>query len=357
MRGQWFCWDGEIWNNRTVSILTVKSYVHLSPLRAPVDVTAIGHDVIDERVQVGVVALQSLAGGDRVVRPVGDSPAADIEISLNPGSPVGRRVTDRGRSLPQSLSDGSFVQFLHLTAELNVESLDAQFVLLFVPPLIELGIDRTRRGYDVRGAGHRREHGGTARQGIAGKPEHVLLGDDEELGFAIGGMVPITDVGDAGLVRQVPEFGQIAQLLARAKHHQPDALGDDRLQDIVTVGEHFPHGVVGLEQRLITRAGRSDDGKLASQRELGVIGVDVETVGWGNDARLAAQRDIAPVIGRLQVESDADQLIPLGIVVLEFLARADGTVVPVVDAVAVEVTLANLGPVFGRIGRCVSILP
>ena len=58
-----------------------------------------------------------------------------------------------------------------------------------------------------------------------------------------------------------------------------------------------------------------------------------------------------------ELERGPDEVVALRVVLLELLARGDRVVVPVVDPVAIEVGLADLGPVFGRVRGGVGVLP
>src|SRR5262249_60692614 len=77
----------------------------------------------------------------------------------------------------------------------------------------------------------------------------------------------------------------------------------------------------------------------------------------GRSGGLAAHWPLVPIAGRRESESRSDQFGAFGVVLPPLLARADGGMVPVVDAVAVEIGLANLGPVLGRVGRRVGVFP
>src|SRR5688500_642943 len=76
-----------------------------------------------------------------------------------------------------------------------------------------------------------------------------------------------------------------------------------------------------------------------------------------DDAGLDAERAVTPVLLRRQFERRLYQLIPFWIVPFELFARRDRVVIPVVDAVAVEVRLADLGPVFTRVAAGIGVLP
>ena len=125
----------------------------------------------------------------------------------------------------------------------------------------------------------------------------------------------------------------------------------------MAVGEHLADRVVGLEQRLVADVLRPQHRELARIGELGVIRIDFEPGRRRHDARLLAQRLVAPVVLGRQLEGRLDQVVAFGVVLLQLLARADRGVVPVVDAVAVEVGLADFGPVFGLVGCGVGVLP
>src|SRR5207249_9558710 len=134
------------------------------------------------------------------------------------------------------------------------------------------------------------------------------------------------------------------------------AIGNERLQNVVTVGKQFANGVIRLEQRSVADLS-SDDCELAGPYEFGVVRIDFELCRWRRDSGQLLQPCVTPILFRAEVEGGPDQFVALRIIDLELFARADGAVVPVVDAVAIEVRLANLRPEFAGIGACVSIFP
>ncbi len=81
-------------------------------------------------------------------------------------------------------------------------------------------------------------------------------------------------------------------------------------------------------------------GEFAGPGELGVVRIDLEPGRRRGHARLRLQPRVTPILLGAQVERRPAQLIAHGIVGLELLAVPDGAVVPVVDAVAVEVAWA-----------------
>ena len=73
----------------------------------------------------------------------------------------------------------------------------------------------------------------------------------------------------------VPTFRQVGQLLLGAQDDQLHAVGDQGLQDVVTVREHLANRVVGFEQGLVARLA-AKHGKLARPSELRVVRIDLE---------------------------------------------------------------------------------
>ena len=113
----------------------------------------------------------------------------------------------------------------------------------------------------------------------------------------------------------------------------------------MAVREQLANDVVGGEQRHIARAA-ADNRKLAGPGELGVIRIDVKAVRRRNDNRMRLQECVAPVLLGREAKRGPRQLVSRRIVSMKLLTSADGTVVPVVDAIAIEVRLADLSPVF-----------
>src|SRR6266705_3021404 len=63
------------------------------------------------------------------------------------------------------------------------------------------------------------------------------------------------------------------------------------------------------------------------------------------------------ILLRAEVESGSDQFIAFRVINLELFPRPDRAVVPIVDAVAIEVRLADLRPVFAWVGTSVGVFP
>ena len=122
----------------------------------------------------------------------------------------------------------------------------------------------------------------------------------------------------------------------------------------MAVSEQLANDVVGGEQRLIARA-VPDNRKLAGPGELGVVGIEVKAGRRRNDDRMRLQEGVAPVLLGREAKRGTGQLVARGVVCAELLARADRTVVPVVDAIAIEVRLADLGPVLAGVGAGVGV--
>ncbi len=148
---------------------------------------------------------------------------------------------------------------------------------------------------------------------------------------------------------------QIADVLVGAQHHQLHAIGHEGLEDVVTIGEHPADGLIGMEQSLIARLA-SDDRELTGPGELRVVRIDLELGRRGDHVRLLLEPAVTPVLLGAQVERRSAQLVAHRVVGLELLAMPDGPMVPVVDAIAVEVRLGDLGPVLAGIGAGVGVV-
>ena len=118
-------------------------------------------------------------------------------------------------------------------------------------------------------------------------------------------------------------FGQVRIFSFRPQDDQLHVVGDERFQDVVTVGEQFADGVVGLEQGCVTGL-PSENGKLACPGELGVVGIDLELGRRWTDVGQLLQPGVMPVLLRAEIERGPDKLVAFRIINLELLARADG---------------------------------
>src|SRR5262245_36179592 len=99
--------------------------------KAPIDSTAIGHRLVDQGKQVGLVFLEELACIDRMCRVEWSCILADgVEIGEESGSPIAGTVVNGGRALPFAAGQRLFVQRFQFFAKLRVQSLDAKFILL-----------------------------------------------------------------------------------------------------------------------------------------------------------------------------------------------------------------------------------
>ena len=132
------------------------------------------------------------------------------------------------------------------------------------------------------------------------------------------------------------------------QHHEFCAVTNECLQKVVAVGEHFADGIVGFEHGFV--AGLMPyDGEFARPGELGVIGVDLELRRRRHHVRQLLQPMIAPVLRRAEIEGGANEFVTDRIVNFQLLTRANGTVVPIIEPVIVEVGLRNFRPVFGLV--------
>ena len=61
----------------------------------------------------------------------------------------------------------------------------------------------------------------------------------------------------------------------------------------------------------------------------------------GGDVRQRLNPGVTPVLVGLQIEGAADEFIGFGIINFELFAGADRAVVPVVDAITIEIGLAD----------------
>src|SRR4026209_1321388 len=103
----------------------------------------------------------------------------------------------------------------------------------------------------------------------------------------------------------------------------------------MTIGEHFTDGIVCFEHGLV--AGLvSNHGELARPGEFGVVGSDFEFGGGRGDVGKRIKKAVAPVMFRAELESSSHEFITFRIVSLQLLARANGAVVPIIDAIAVK---------------------
>src|SRR4029078_7000331 len=74
-----------------------------------------------------------------------------------------------------------------------------------------------------------------------------------------------------------------------------------------------------------------------------------------NHQRVRLLERISPVLLRTEPKSRSRQLVALRIVCAKLLARAHWPVVPVVDAIAIEIRLANLRTVLASVRSCVRV--
>src|SRR5260370_27281824 len=63
------------------------------------------------------------------------------------------------------------------------------------------------------------------------------------------------------------------------------------------------------------------------------------------------------ILLRTEVESGSDQFIAFRVINFELFPCPGRAVVPIVDAITIEIRLANLGPVFAWIGTSVGVFP
>src|SRR6266446_8859434 len=85
----------------------------LSGVVAPVHVAIVGHGFVDQGVEVEVVILERLTGGDRMRRIVRRAVlAAGVEESEHSCSPVFHSVSDGRGALPQTLANRRGVDLL-----------------------------------------------------------------------------------------------------------------------------------------------------------------------------------------------------------------------------------------------------
>src|SRR6266850_5163606 len=104
----------------------------------------------------------------------------------------------------------------------------------------------------------------------------------------------------------------------------------------MAIGEHFSDGNVRLKQGFIAGLPPEHD-ELARPGEFSVIGINFEFCWRRTDVWQLLQPGVMPILIRAEIESGSGQLIAFRIIGLELFARADGTVVPVVDSVAIEI--------------------
>src|SRR5581483_4409556 len=97
----------------------------------PIHVAFVRHGFVHERVEVGVVAFEGFACGDRPVGVIGRTAlAGGIEVSINTRGPVLDTVACGRRAFPATPARGSLEDFLQSLIELDIETFDAHFVLL-----------------------------------------------------------------------------------------------------------------------------------------------------------------------------------------------------------------------------------
>ena len=124
------------------------------------------------------------------------------------------------------------------------------------------------------------------------------------------------------------------------------------------IGEHFANRIVGLEQRFVAHFVGANDGEFAGPGELRVVRIDFEFRRRRDNAGLFAHRRVAPIVFRREIERGPHQFVAHRDRIRFNCSRCgDADVVPVVDAVGVEVRLADFRPVLGLIAAGVGELP
>src|SRR5262245_18292768 len=114
------------------------------------------------------------------------------------------------------------------------------------------------------------------------------------------------------------------------------------------IREHLANGIVGPEQSGIARAA-TNHRELACPRELSVIGINLKPCRrWGDVLNFLDER-VTPILRVTKIEGHADKFVGLRVVGIQLLARADRSMVPIIDAVTIEVGLRDFGPEFARV--------
>src|ERR1041385_7315110 len=97
----------------------------------PVRVAVIGHRLVDQREEFRVVFLQGFARLDRMCGVAGRGLLSEgVEVGEHALRPIRHTVMDGGGAFPFPGAVSRLVKFLQLLVELNVQSLDPQFILL-----------------------------------------------------------------------------------------------------------------------------------------------------------------------------------------------------------------------------------
>ena len=198
----------------------------------------IGHRLLDQHEQVASYC-QRLTTGDGTIR----RSAADHRPRHRSRLPRRRPSIPSDRGPPPCLSTVPCRRRLvAASVSLRSKSKSSRFTrssycCLFAPP-VEVGIDRTQARHGDRAPWRTRRPPCTCpgERLALESPRTFSSGTTISLRSACN---PDSEPHRSPVCRRVAEFGQIAQLLAAAQYHEPAAVRDHRLEDVVPIGEHL----------------------------------------------------------------------------------------------------------------------